>query len=160
MNRRTHPCLVAFLLCAGTSLLSAQARSLTDVAAGARVRLTVQDSLRQQPIIPARQVMVGEFVRASADSVWLRPVGSGEVGVAREFIRGAAISRGASRWRSALTFGAGFGVLVALSVWSDQVDRNVDHRARNVWIGAGVGLGIGTIIGAISPYEHWRGIRR
>jgi hypothetical protein len=157
---RTIRRLLLFTCFAGVTMAVASAQSLSDVRPGERVQLSVRDSLRQEPILPARQLMVGQFVRATADSVWLRSTGASEFSVARLNIKRASVSLGASRLRSALTFGAGlafgFGVAVAL----DQSDEGHDHRTRDAWTAAGVGLGAGIIVGALSPYEHWRLIRR
>ena len=59
------------------------------------------------PCLPAGQTVVGQFVGATRDSVWLRPDGASEFGVARNAVRRASDSRGASRLRSALTYGIG-----------------------------------------------------
>ena len=138
----------------------AYTQSLTEVAPGNRVRLVMRDSLRQEPILPARQVVVGQFVRATSDSVWLRPSGSSELSVARHAIRRASVSRGASRLRSAFTFGASLGFAFAATVAVDQIDGDHDNRARDALLAGGVGFGSGMLIGALSPYEHWRDIRR
>jgi hypothetical protein len=147
-----------------TSLVStapadAHTQALSDVQPGNRVQLTMRDSLRQGPIFPARQIVVGQFVRATLDSVWLRPAGASEFSVARIAIKRASESRGASRLRSALTFGASLGFGFAAAVAIDQIDSDRDHRTRDALIAGGVGLGAGLVVGALSPYEHWRSVR-
>jgi len=139
--------------------VASRAQSLAEVTPGNRVQLIMRDSLRQGPILPARQIVVGQFVRATADSVWLRPTGASELSVARYSIKRAKVSRGTSRVRSALAFGFGLGFSFATAVAVDLVDTNRDHRARDAWTAGGVGLGAGMIVGALSPYEHWRGVR-
>ena len=150
--------LVASLV--GAFSAAAQRPSLTDVRPGDRVRLIMRDSLRQEPVLPTRQTMVGQFVRATSDSVWLRPAGASEVSVARPEIRRASVSRGASRLRSAFTFGASVGFAFAAAIAIDQIDHDSNNRARDALLAGGVGFGGGMLIGALSPYEHWRDLRR
>lgn len=151
--------LLAVVVTSGAAAVAVRAQTLADVRPGERVQLTLRDSLRQQPVWPARQVVLGQFVRASVDSVWLRPTGASEFSVARPALKGARVSRGASRRWSALTFGlsAGFGFAAAVAI--DQIDTGRDFRTRDVLIAGSVGLGAGALIGAISPYEHWRSVR-
>lgn len=153
------PRVLVFASLACTLPLASRAQSLAEVTVGSRVRLIMRDSLRQGPVFPARQMVVGQFVRANADSVWIRPTGASEFSVARQTIKRARVSRGTSRARSALAFGFGLGFSFATAVAIDQIDSDRDHRARDAWTAGGVGLGAGMIIGAISPYEHWRGVR-
>ncbi len=160
--RVLRPCYAWLLVVAiaGARPATTQAQSLTDVRAGSRVQLTIRDSLRQTPIWPSRQVIVGQFMRATSDSVWIRPVGASEFSVATRSITRAQESRGASRLRSALTyaFGCGFGFAAAVAI--DRIDTDHEHKGRDVLIAGGVGFGGGLIIGAISPYEHWRTLKR
>jgi hypothetical protein len=158
-SRSWHDRLVLIFGLVSISPAISYTQSLADVGLGNRVQLVMRDSLRQGPVFPARQTVVGRFVRATADSVWLRPAGASEFGVARSAITGASVSRGNSRLRSALMFGLGAGFSLALGVAVDQIDTKREHRARDTWIAGGVGLGGGMIVGALSPYEHWRGVR-
>lgn len=159
--RKSGLFLRQLVLVAGCAALPAlgQSQTLGDVSSGSRVQLIVRDSLRQGPVFPARQIMVGQFVRATTDSVWIRPTGAAEFGVARREIKRASVSRGASRLRSALTLGAQFGFCLAVGVALERVDGDNDIHGRDVWIASGVGLGAGLALGALSPYEHWRGVR-
>jgi hypothetical protein len=151
---------VLFALFISTVSAVAHSQSLSDVQAGQRVQLTLRDSLRQEPILSPRQIVVGQFVRLTGDSVWIRPVGASDIGVARLAIKKARVSRGASRLRSALTLGFGLGVGFALSVAVDHIDTDREHPKRNALIAGGVGLTAGTVVGAITPFEHWRDIRK
>ena len=160
--RRIRPLLLLLRLSAFLCAIpvAASAQSLDAVRPGNRVQLTIRDSLRPGPITFSRQVMIGRFVRATTDSVWLRPMGASEFSVARANITRARESLGASRVRSAFTFAFGLGFALAAAEAIDQIDCKRDHRGRDVLIAGGVGFGGGMIIGAISPFEHWRGLRR
>lgn len=144
--------------CCGAFPYVADAQSLIDVQSGIRVQLTVRDSLRQGPVAPARHIVIGRFVRATADSVWVRPDHASALSVARASITGASVSRGASRLRSALTFGAGVGFSLATTVAIEQIDSGRQHRVRDAAIAGGAGVVAGIGIGALSPYEHWKRI--
>jgi hypothetical protein len=149
--------LAVMTWCFSPHSVIAQQRTLAETLPGERVQLVLHDSLRQGPVLPARQTVVGQFLRATADSVWIRPHGASELAVARPVIRSASVSRGRSRLRSALILGAAWGFGFAASVAVDQLDEDHDHKGRDALIGAGVGLGAGMLLGAARPYEHWRG---
>lgn len=152
--------LAVITWCASPHRVIAQQRTLGETRPGERVQLVLRDSLRQGPLLPARQTVMGQFLRATADSVWIRPHGASELAVARPVIRHARVSRGTSRLRSALLLGVGWGLGFGASVAVNQLDEHHDHRGRDVVIGAGVGLGAGVLLGAVRPYEHWRRTRR
>ena len=83
--RKVRQWTPAALLAVGmvvSSFAAANAQTLADVHPGSRVRLVLRDSLRQEPIFPARQVVIGQFVRATSDSLWLRAYGASEFSVA------------------------------------------------------------------------------
>lgn len=143
------------------NVLSAQRPTLSETTSGQRVQLVLRDSLRQGPLLPARQLITGKFVRANADSVWIRPYGASEFGLPRPLIKYARVSRGTSRVRSALTLGFGWGISFAAAVALDGIDDDDDaNNGRDALIGAGVGFGAGAIIGSVRPFEHWRSVRR
>lgn len=152
--------MVAFsmvALVAGTG--GAQQRTLAETPPGERVQLVMRDSLRQDPIFSPRQWIVGQFVQATADSIWIQPFGAAPLGVAKSYIKTARVSRGMSRWRSALTTGFAWGFGFAAAVAVDQLDENQDHEGRNILVGAGVGAGAGMLLGVVRPFEHWRRVR-
>lgn len=107
----------------------------------------------------ARQDVVGQFVRAGADSVRIRPMGASDLGVARSSIARARVSLDASRWRTAFLLGIGWSLGMAAAVAIDELDHDHDHRGRAALIGAGVGFGAGVLVGASRPVEWWRGVR-
>lgn len=132
----------------------AHAQALTDVAPGARLRLLLPDSLRQAPFSPRKQFVVGQFVRATEDSVYLQMVGTSPFGVARGGVP-MWVSRGASREHSALRAGAGLGLLAAAVVYTDGRQGRY-HQTSDAMVGGAIGLGVGLIVGALSPWERWR----
>lgn len=129
-----------------------RAQSLEAISPGARVQITITDSLRQEPILAARQRIIGSLIRATSDSIWLQPMGSGPLAVSRTAVRGTSASLGISRARSAVSVGVQAGLLALAS----QLARDRNDISIGV-IGAGVGLGFS--LGAIFPFEHWRRIK-
>ena len=123
------------------------------------VQLVLRDSLRQEPIFPGRRSIVGNFVRVTSDSVFIRPNGAAEFSIAKRVITSARASRGVSRVRSALSFGVGIGATV-LSVRQVAWGIHDDHRNDNTLAFGAIGFRAGFLIGAVSPYEQWRGVRR
>ena len=157
--RRRLPCLVLALVAGALAPRDTRAQTLADTRAGERVLLVLHDSLRQGPFQRSRQDVIGHFVRATTDSVWIRPRGAGDLGVARSAIARASVSTGASRGKSALLLGAGWGLGMAVAVAIDESDHHSGHRVRNTWIGAGAGVGAGLVVGASLPFEMWRGVK-
>lgn len=150
---KTLKMMLIVIVSAGSSRMST-AQSLTTVAPGTRVQLVLADSLRQGPLFAARQVLVGTLTRVTADSIWLQPKGVAEFSVSRAAIRSARASRGVSRVRSAATFGLGLGLTAATLQLAKR-----DSRDDVLGVG-GVTLGVGIILGASSPFEHWRRLQR
>lgn len=135
------------------------AQTLAETRAGERVRLVIHDSLRQGVFQRRRQDVIGHFVRATTDSVWIRPLGAGDLGVARTAIARANVSSGASRWKSALLLSVGWGLGMAAAVAFSDEGNDDGHRGRDIWIGAGAGVGAGVVVGASLPFELWRGVK-
>lgn len=134
---------------------SAGAQPLLIVTPGTRVLLEVKDSLPQMPISRARQRLIGTLVRANNDSIWIQPLGASTVGISQQSVVNARASRGVSRGRSALIF----GLTLAMTAATVQYLQDRDDHER-LGIAAGAGAGVGVVIGAISPFEQWRRIRR
>ena len=143
-------------LCLGAPA-QAHAQGLADVAPATRVRLLLPDSLRQAPLIQKKQYVTGQFVRATADSVYLRLSGSAPVGVARAGVP-MWVSRGASRGTSSLLAGGALGLFTAFVVYRDG-EQGRYHQKSDAMVGGAIGLGVGLIVGAASPWERWRRLR-
>lgn len=157
---RTHPLLVALAIAtiALPRLATAQAAPLSDLAPGARLRLTVRDSARVGPLQPRQTVFVATLVRATADSLVVQPIGgTGPVAYARAgALRHVEASRGVSRTRSIVmqVVGNAIGFGITGYVLADRGERG---RVAGTW--AGLGAGIGAVFGGLSPYEEWRRVR-
>ena len=132
----------------------AHAQRLADVVPATRLRLRLPDSLRQAPLAPRKQFVTGQLVRATADSVYLQMSGAAPVGVALAGVP-MWVSRGASRGYSALLAGAAFGLLSAAVVYTDGSQGRY-HQTSDAMVGGAIGLGVGVIVGALSPWERWR----
>jgi hypothetical protein len=135
-----------------------------DVIAGVRVRLAVRDSVRQEPFWPRQHMIIGTVTNVSSDTLYVAvPSTTGTLAVPRESVRQLSISRGVpSRAESALRTGLEWAVAGALSFWAAQQyddDETFDSDGQAALIGAGVGFGVGGLIGAISPSERWRRVR-
>ena len=148
--------LALYTVCLGAPV-QAHAQRLADVTPPARLRLQLPDSLRQAPFIPRKQLVTGQFVRATADSVYLQISGAAPFGVARAGVP-MWVSLGASRIHSALQAGAAMGLISAVVVYTDG-PKGRYHQTSDAMVGGAIGLGMGLIIGAVSPWERWRRLR-
>ena len=148
--------LAAYALCLGAPA-QAHGQGLADVAPASRLRLQLPDSLRQVPLASRKQLVTGQLVRATADSVYLQMSGSAPFGVARAGVP-MWVSRGASRGQSALLAGAALGLFSAFVVYTDG-EQGRYHQTSDAMVGGAIGLGVGIIVGAVSPWERWRRLR-
>ena len=136
-----------------------------DVVAGVRVRLAVRDSARQEPLLPRQQTIIGTVANVAGDTLYLAvPSTTGTIAVPRESVRQLSISRGVpSRAESALRHGLEWAVAGALSFYLAQPygdeDETFDSDGQAALVGAGIGFGLGVVLGAVSPSERWRRIR-
>ena len=149
--------LVVYAACLGAPA-HAYAQRLADVTPATRLRLLLPDSLRQGPLAPRRHFVTGQFVRATADSVYLQMSGTAPFGVARAGVP-IWVSRGASRGRSATRAGAALGLFSAAIIYTDGRQGRY-HQTSDALVGGAVGLGVGLIVGAVSPWERWHRLRR
>jgi hypothetical protein len=148
--------LAAFSVCLGVPA-QVHAQELADVAPATRLRLLLPDSLRQQPLAPREHFVTGRFVSATADSVYLQMSGTAPFGVARSGVP-MWVSRGASRGQSAVLAGVALGMLSAVVIYTDG-EQGRYHQTSDALVGGAIGLGVGAIVGAVSPWERWRRLR-
>ena len=148
--------LAALAVCLGVPA-QVHAQELADVAPATRLRLRLPDSLRQQPLAPRNHFITGQFVRETADSVYLQMSGTAPFGVARAGVP-MWVSRGASRGHSAVLAGVALGMLSAVVIYTDG-EQGRYHQTSDALVGGAIGLGVGAIVGAISPWERWRRLR-
>ena len=148
--------LAVYSVCLGAPA-QAHAQRLADVAPATRLRLLLPDSLRQVPLSPRKQFVTGQFVRATADSVYLQMSGSAPFGVA---VAGVPmwVSRGASPGYSAFRAGAALGLFAAAVTYTNGREGRY-HQTSDAMVAGAIGLGVGAIIGALSPWERWRRLR-
>lgn len=148
-----------------TAASPAAAQFPVAVAPGARVRVTVPDVARQFPLGPRAQVVMGTVERLGADTLYITvPNTGGTLAVPRARVRALAVSRGApSRGRSALAEGARYAVLSAFIFATmhqgDDRDRPFRSTGQAALVGGALGLGLGTVLGAVSPRERWHRLR-
>ena len=133
----------------------ARAQSVDDLPSGARVRITVPDSVRQAPLTPRSRTVIGTMARATTDTLWLHVAGPDTVRVPRSALRRIYVSRGVSRSRSAVEQGL-FMASIGLSLGVAANDGEL--RRESIGIGAVVAA-LGAFMGALSPYEHWQKVR-
>jgi hypothetical protein len=148
--------LAVYSVCLGAPA-QAHAQRLADVTPATRLRLQLPDSLRQAPLTPRQQFVTGQFVRATADSVYLQMAGAAPFGVARAGVP-MWVSLGVSRGRSALRAGAALGLLGATVIYTDGRQGRY-HQNSDAMVAGAIGLGVGVILGAVSPWERWRRLR-
>jgi hypothetical protein len=134
----------------------ASAQGLTDLPSGTRVRIMLPDSTRQAPLIAKTRTVIGTMVRATSDTLWLQVAGPDTLRVPRVAVRRIDVSRGVSRSRSAVEGGLLMGLAVGLSARATATYGEVRHDAIEI---AALGAVVGTVLGALQPYEHWRRVR-
>lgn len=138
--------LPGVMLCVHTTC---GAQSRDSVPVGARVRVILGDSLRQWTFAPRTQALIGTVVARNAETLTLTIGAADTARVSRLQVRSVAVSGGISRLWSGVAQAA-FGALAA-SLFSD--------RERPRWANAGIGAGLGGVVGLLRPYEHWRRAR-
>ena len=143
------------LIIGGVRSLEAQSPLLPT---GARVRVVLGDSLRLAPLTSGRVLLVGTLTSLTADSRALR-IADDTLRLARTSVRGLAVSRGASRARSAVEQAIIGGLVLATTSYATAT-RDGDSPRQRAFAGGIAGVSVGTLLGAIWPYEHWRRVRQ
>ena len=136
----------------------ARSQGLVPLPVGARVQLQLADSLRPGPFAPRAQRVIGTVVREAGGVVHLRVGAQDTLRVARASVQRAAVSRGASRSRSAVQQ----GVIGALTVaaFSARGAGGGTSSGSAIARGAAWGAALGVVTGVLSPFESWRTISR
>jgi hypothetical protein len=134
-----------------------------DVAVGTRLRVALPDSLRQT--WPREQWVRGHVAALAVDTLYLRLPGTeSPVAIRRSAIKRLDRSLGVptpveSAFRGAVAWafvGALYGVLLRTVDAEDWRDRSLGESAA---LGAGMGAGVGFVLGALFPSERWRRVR-
>jgi hypothetical protein len=153
VSRPLLPAVVLAALCAAPPA-AAQAGA-APAPEGARVRLTLADSVRPAPLAPRAAALVGTLARATADTLYVVPAGAATAAaVPRRAVRVLSVSRGVSRPRSALEQAVVGGVTWALLAYA--AGGTDGAPARRVAAYGAAGVGVGAVLGAVRPYERWR----
>lgn len=159
VDHRVRKCLVVALVASVGTAEIAAAQLSEEPTVGTRVRIALPDSLRAAPLARPVLFITGTVVRATQDSLELHVGGANPLTVARGTIIGLSVSEGTSRMRSAFDHAFFSGLLIGITTYG--VDNSEGHvRGRYIAIGAVSGTALGAVLGALSPFEHWRKVRR
>jgi hypothetical protein len=135
------------------------AQRAEEPSVGSRIRIGLPDTLRVSPFVRGGQWIAGTLVRATPDSLVLHVGGANPFFVARRDVTTLAVSEGSSRVRSAADHAFFGAVLFGIATYLvDDAEGGV--QGRRVAIAAGSGAAVGAVLGALSPFEHWRKVRR
>ena len=149
---------ISFLL-AISSVAAAQFPS--QVRPGARVRVWLPESRRQEPGPERRQLIRGTIESIDANTLRLGVPGTtGSIAIPRSSVVRLDVSRGVNRFASAIERAAGGAVAgaVTFALMNDPRRKGGPHYNRD-WRAAGVGAewgaGIGAVLGLLFPHEQW-----
>lgn len=152
--------LVAIAMLIGTSSLGAQFPA--DVRAGARVRVWLPDSARQEQGPDRRQLLRGTVESVDGNILRMRiPGAASSLAIPRSSVRRLDVSRGVSRGASMAerAIGGAIGGAITFALLNDPKRSGGPHY-RTDWRAAGVGAawggGIGAAMGLLFPHEQWR----
>jgi hypothetical protein len=138
---------------------TASAQGQEELSVGSRIRIGLPDSLRVSPFERRGQWVAGTLVRATQDSLVLHVGGANPLSVARRDITGIGISEGSSRMRSAVHHAFDWALLYTSATLIVEGDQGSVHGRRIAKL-AGTGAAIGAFLGVLSPFEHWRNVKR
>lgn len=139
-------------------------RAVHMVDVGTRVRVEVVEGVPQgfpqSPSAAGAQRLQGTVHAIAPETLYVNLANAvGTVAIPRVAIRRVEMSLGRpSRSVSAMQVGTAGAFLFALFMPSFvvQPERRFGSSARATAAGAGIGFGVGTLIGALRPYERWR----
>ena len=118
----------------------------------------VRTAAAQAPDEPSVGSRIRIKVRATPDTLVLHVGGANPLAVSRATVTEVSVSEGSSRGRSALTNGFWSGLsMAALRCAIESNARDQDNR--RIAIAGGAGFALGALVGALSPFEHWRKVR-
>ena len=136
-----------------------------EVQPGARVRVWIPETARQEQGPDRRQLLRGT-VESIDGALRLRVPGTtGSLAIQRASVRRLDVSRGVSRGASMVerAVGGALAGAITLAALNDPQRASGPHF-RTDWEAAGVGAafggGFGAVVGLIWPYERWRRVIR
>ena len=139
-------------------------RAVPMIAVGTRVRVGVVEGVPQvfpqSPFAAVAQRLQGTVHAIAPETLYVDLSNAvGTVAIPRVAIQRVEMTLGRpSRSVSAMQVGTISAVLFALVLPSFvvQPERRFGSSERAAAVGAGIGFGVGTLIGALRPYERWR----
>jgi hypothetical protein len=141
--------------------LFAGAQFPAEVKPGARVRVWIPETVRQEQPPEQRQLLRGTVESVDASTLRLGVPGTaGALVIPRASVRRLDLSEGVSRGASMVerAVGGAIGGAIAFALLNDPTRTGGPHY-RTDWRAAGVGAewgaGIGAVVGLIWPYERW-----
>jgi hypothetical protein len=136
-----------------------------EVQPGARVRVWIPETARQEQGPDRRQLLRGT-VESVDGALRLRVPGTtGSLAIQRTSVRRLDVSRGVSRGASMVerAVGGALAGAITLAALNDPQRASGPHF-RTDWeaagVGAAFGAGFGAVVGLIWPYERWRRVIR
>ena len=136
-----------------------------EVQPGARVRVWIPETARQEQGPDRRQLLRGT-VESVDGALRLRVPGTtGSLAIQRTAVRRLDVSRGVSRGASMVERAVGGAIAGALTLAAlNDPQRASGPHFRTDWeaagVGAAFGAGFGAIVGLIWPYERWQRVIR
>jgi hypothetical protein len=158
-----RPLIVISFLVAIPGLAVAQFPA--EVQPGARVRVWIPETARQEQGPDRRQLLRGT-VESIDGALRLRVPGTtGSLAIQRASVRRLDVSRGVSRGASMVerAVGGALAGAITLAALNDPQRASGPHF-RTDWeaagVGAAFGAGFGAVVGLIWPYERWHRVIR
>jgi len=136
-----------------------------EVQPGARVRVWIPETARQEQGPDRRQLLRGT-VESVDGALRLRVPGTtGSLAIQRTAVRRLDVSRGVSRGASMVERAVGGALAGAITLaFMNDPGRENGPNFRTDWeaagVGAAFGAGFGAVVGLIWPYERWRRVIR
>jgi len=136
-----------------------------EVQPGARVRVWIPETARQEQGPDRRQLLRGTVESVDAALHLRVPGTTGSLAIQRGSVRRLDVSRGVSRGASMVERAVGGAIAGALTLAAlNDPQRASGPHFRTDWeaagVGAAFGAGFGAVVGLIWPYERWHRVIR
>ncbi len=152
--------LATLALAAALVPAPALAQETTEPQPSQRVMLVLTPQREVEGHTPP-QVLRGTLLAEDADSLTVQVhAGTGPVRVARSVVRRMYVSRGIpSRTQSAATGALTGAIGGAIGMWLHDSEDGRRPDDNSILLGAGLGGGLGMVMGALLPRERWKRVR-